>query len=101
MTDETSRHPIARQATGMSPVSAPVSSAASAEDAVRIISSLVVVGLGAYAAYYVATHPPLRRATWRLLKFGAGSVLPRYLWREVTSAWASTGNGRTPEIMGG
>lgn len=51
---------------------------------------LVLVCLGAVAAYYVLTTPSLRRSAWRVLKFGLFTAAPTYVWQETTRAWAET-----------
>jgi hypothetical protein len=60
------------------------------------VADLAVVGAAAIAAYFVARNPPLRRAVWRALKYGALTAAPRVLWQETTRAWSLSGtNSRT------
>ena len=60
------------------------------DDHARALADVAVVGLGAVAAYYVVRTPPLRRAAWRLLKYGVLTAAPGYVWREITHAWAES-----------
>jgi hypothetical protein len=66
------------------------------------ISNVTITALGAFATYYVMTHPHLRRAVWRLVKYGVVTGMPGYLWNEVRTAWISTAaDRRHTEIMAG
>jgi len=60
------------------------------EDQARALGDLALVVLGAVAAFYVIRTPSLRRATWRLLKYGF-TTTPVYLWQETTRAWNDSG----------
>jgi hypothetical protein len=72
------------------------------DDHARVLANLAVVGVGAVAAYYVITTPPLRRAAWSLLKYGILTGLPQYVWQETRRAWEeSDPHRRAPEIMAG
>jgi hypothetical protein len=64
------------------------------DDHAQAIVDLIVVGLGAVAAVYLFRTPPLRRAVWRALKYGALSAAPRLLWQETTRAWSMSGANR-------
>jgi hypothetical protein len=49
-----------------------------------------VIGVGAVAVYLVGRNPQLRRAVWRLLKYGVFTAAPRVLWQETTRAWSES-----------
>ena len=51
---------------------------------------VAVVVLGAVAAVYILKTPSLRRAAWRLLKYGFLTAAPHYLWQETAQAWAES-----------
>ncbi len=61
-----------------------------ADDQREALVDLVLVCLGAVAAYYVVKTPSLRRGAWRMLKFGLFTAAPTYVWQETTRAWAET-----------
>lgn len=61
------------------------------DDQARARGDLALVALGAVAAFYIVRTPSLRRATWRLLKYGL-TTTPAYLWHETTRAWADSGS---------
>lgn len=54
------------------------------------IADLALLGVAAAAVYVVARTPPLRRATWQLLKYGLFTAAPTYLWQETVRAWAAS-----------
>jgi hypothetical protein len=60
------------------------------EEHARALVDLAVIGVGAVAAIWILKTPPLRRATWRLLKYALFTAAPSYLWRETTRAWAES-----------
>lgn len=51
---------------------------------------LAILGVASVAVYYVVKTPSLRRAAWRLLKFGLLTVGPEAMRREFARAWADT-----------
>jgi hypothetical protein len=60
------------------------------DDHAQALIDLIVVGLGAVAAVYVFRTPPLRRAVWRVMKYGVFTAAPRVLWQETTHAWSES-----------
>jgi hypothetical protein len=60
------------------------------DDQREALVDLVLVCLGAVAAFYVIKTPPLRRAAWRLLKYGLFTAAPAYVWEETTRAWSES-----------
>ena len=60
------------------------------DDTRDAIVDLALLGVAAVAVYVVVTTPPLRRSSWRLLKYGVFTALPTYLWQETTRAWAES-----------
>ena len=60
-----------------------------ADDRAALVD-LVALGFVGVAAYYVANRPPLRRAIWRLLKFGLLTVGPETVRHEIARAWAES-----------
>jgi hypothetical protein len=68
------------------------------DDTRDVLVDLVLLGVAAVAVSVVVRNPSLRRATWRLLKYGLFTAAPTYLWQETTRAWAETGTRtRNPE----
>ena len=61
------------------------------DDTRGAIVDLALLSVAAVAVYVVVTTPSLRRATWRLLKYGLFTAAPTYLWQETTRAWAESG----------
>ena len=68
------------------------------DDTRAAVADLVVVGVAAVAAYLVAKNPPLRRAVWRALNYGALTAAPRLLWQETTRAWSLSEANRQARI---
>jgi hypothetical protein len=63
------------------------------------IADVVLVSIAAFGVYYVVRTPPLRRATWRLLKYGLFTAAPTVIWQEATRAWAESAHQtRNPEL---
>jgi hypothetical protein len=66
----------------------------------RALGNVVIASLGATAAYYIATRPPLRRMAWRALKYAVLTGVPEYLWHQTRLAWEeSDPRRRRTEIM--
>jgi hypothetical protein len=67
------------------------------DDTREAIVDLALLGVAAVAVYVVMRKPALRRAAWRLLKYGLFTAAPTYLWQETARAWAESGT-RTSEL---
>jgi hypothetical protein len=61
------------------------------DDTRGAIVDLALLGVAAVVVYTVVRTPLLRRATWRLLKYGLLTAAPSYLLQEVTRAWMESG----------
>jgi hypothetical protein len=62
------------------------------DDTRGAIIDLALLGVAVVAVYVVVTRPPLRRSSWRLLKYALLTALPTYVWQETTRAWAESAN---------
>jgi hypothetical protein len=63
-------------------------------DSARTASTLILVSVGAAAAYVVLTTPPLRRLALVGVRLWLGASLPAYLLSQVGRAWAEAGDAR-------
>lgn len=60
------------------------------DDTRAAIADLAMCGVVAVAVYYVVRNPVLRHRTWRLLKYGAFTAAPTWLWQETARAWTES-----------